>query len=132
MYRAVSRTNWFRVRDVAHLDAALAPLRPAIRLYRGDGDRLGRVMVTAEGHDEGEFPTCDCGGEPVDFGALLASEIADDEIVVLMSVGHDRIAELGGYAQALNARGERVELELSAIYELAAKAFGRMPTAAAH
>ena len=131
MYHAVSRTNWFRVRDRAAFDAALEPFAPMVRVYANEAD--GRLMVTAEGHPEGEFPTCDyVTGDPVEFGAVLAEQAVDCEIIVLMSVGHDRLRELAGYAQAFGTDGQHVELKLDQIYELAAAKFGREPARAAH
>lgn len=133
MYQAVSRTNWCSVIDRTAFNDAMAPFGSAIRIYDGQGADRGKVMVTGVGHEEGELPERDAlSGDPVDFGAVLAEHLPASEIVVLVSSGHDRLREVGGYAKAYDASGNSVKVMLESIYDLAEQQFGRRPSMTAY
>lgn len=135
MYYAASRTNWFATKDLTALQAAMAAFNGDVTLHEGQGENVGKVMLSADHSDEGTFPSARfVDGEcvEVDFEAEVAEHLADGEILVLISAGHDKLRYVGGWAVACDNTGKRVELSLTDIYERAEQTFGKRPSPAEH
>lgn len=54
----------------------------------------------------------------------LAEHLQDDSVAVLMEAGAEKLRYVAGWAAAVNAKGEVVEIGLHAIYDMAKQKFG--------
>jgi len=88
-------------------------------------EREGLLGVLPEEHsDDGTFCL-------FDHDADNSLDICD-EIAVVMEAGAEKHCYVGGWAVAINSKGERAQVTLHDIYALAAKKFGVEPTAASY
>lgn len=131
-YYATSRTNFFRVLDIAVFKAAMEAFE--VRVYDGTGADDGKLMLSAEGsfgtwptttlnHDTHEF-------DDIDFAGLLADHLPEGEVLVMVSAGAQKLCDVGGEAVAIMSNGERVELSLADIIPMAKAKFGIEPSPA--
>jgi hypothetical protein len=125
-YIAQTRSNYFRVRNVRHFRQFCT--RYSLTVVRTDEDgkyRYGFLL-------DGPLPTgrTDVKGEWIetDFLGELSRLLAHREIAVVMEVGSEKMRYLVGYAAAVNASGERVQISLSDIYRRCQETFGVQPT----
>lgn len=119
-YSGAARSNYFRVKDDSAFEEAMSGL-PEIAVNQDDE---GRFMVMSTCPDTGGWVTLmedEATGEDVevDLAAIIAEHLADDEVAVLMEAGHEKLRYISGYAEAINAKGERRTVSLSDIYGLA-------------
>jgi len=128
-----ARTNYFGVKDEAAFRAAFVTVEVEIVEIRGmDGMRFALL-----GNDEyGGFPSMryvDDEDELVDIDVtgMLIEHLADGEVAVLQEVGAEKLRYLTGAAWAVNNKGERVDVSIDDIYELA-KGLGTSITTATY
>jgi len=125
-YIAQMRSNYFRVRTVRNFRQFCT--RYGLTVVRTGEDRKYRYGFLADG----PLPTgcLDSKGEWIetDFLGELSRLLAPREVAVVMEVGNEKMRYLGGYAAAVNARGERVQIALSDIYRRCQEMFGIQPT----
>lgn len=119
-YSGAARSNYFRVKDDSAFEEAMASLPESATSQ----DDEGRFMVMSTCPDTGGWVTLmedEKTGEDieVDLAAIISEHLADDEVAVLMEAGHEKLRYISGYAQAINARGERRTVSLADIYDLA-------------
>lgn len=119
----MSRSNYFRVKDEAQFRTWAKNLH--LEVFTDSNGRLGFCSDT----EDGGFPSWRFKqgaeeDEAIDLPDELAGHLADGEIAVLMSAGHEKACYVSGYATAVNSTGQRFSLVLSDIYEKAAEAFG--------
>lgn len=123
-YYASARSNYFRVKDRAAFDAAIARLAD-LTIVEGRDDNAGRVALLCDGGDQGGWPgwTMDETGEgedtEVDVPELVAEHLDEGEVAVFMEAGAEKLRYVCGYATAINSAGERRDVSLDSIYELA-------------
>jgi hypothetical protein len=122
-----ARTNYFRVKDEAAFKAWLDTV-PDVGAEPGTEERGGKFCLLANG-EYGDFPgerfdEDDFDSTPFDIVAELAAHLAEGEVAVFMQAGAEKLRYISGFAIAVNAAGERVELVLDDIYEIAEKRFG--------
>jgi hypothetical protein len=55
----------------------------------------------------------------LDFVADLAQHLEEDEVAIVIEIGREKLRFLGGFAIAVNAKGEQRQVELGEIYLLA-------------
>ena len=65
-----------------------------------------------------------------DFLKELSQHLVKGEVAVVMEVGSEKMRYLVGYACAVNAKGEHIEVSLNDIYRKATEAFGVEPSRA--
>jgi hypothetical protein len=133
-YTSSARTNYFRVKDV---DAFNKWIKQFSGLETIVQERQGTVGIL---FDDG-VPTYRWGTEPIegdeidltlpslptrmadeveiDFMEELALHLADEEVAVLQEVGAENLRFVNGYAIAVNNKGERRDISLENIYDLA-------------
>jgi hypothetical protein len=121
-YTSSARTNYFRVKDV---DAFNKWIKQFSGLETIVQERQGTVGIL---FDDG-VPTYRWGtieGDEIDFNEVeidfmeeLALHLADEEVAVLQEVGAENLRFVNGYAIAVNNKGERRDISLENIYDLA-------------
>ena len=65
------------------------------------------------------WPNVDADGNEIDFPKCVSFHLADGEVAIFMQIGWEGMREIGGFAQAINSKGEMVEITLDDIFELA-------------
>jgi hypothetical protein len=114
-YIAKSRSNYFRVDDVADFTAEMEEME--LTVLR---DKDGRVGVMVDQVDKGIWPFYDFEkDEEIDIVDAIAAHLVDGEVAVLMQSGARKHAFIGADAVAFNNQGERVTLSLQEIYDRA-------------
>jgi hypothetical protein len=119
----MSRSNYFRVKDEAQFRRWAEELELAV--ISDEHGRFGFYSNT----EDGGLPSCRCTEDrddlqEIDIVGELSAHLAEGEIAVLMSAGHEKARYVSGYAVALNRDGGRISVSLSDIYEKAASTFG--------
>lgn len=130
---ATARSNYFRVKDEAAFRLEAAKLGLDVNPLRAKDETLFMVTPNMDRSDSGDWPTwslneTDEDGDMVelDIAGTLAKHLVEDEIVVLMESGAEKVRYVTGHATAFNSLGKRIDLDLSDIYSKAAKEF-RVP-----
>lgn len=119
-YTGAGRSNYFKVKD----EEAFLKWAEAICLEVWKGSDYHKDMYAFCGdHEAGLLPssrTNDDGTilEDVDLFAELAEHLADGQVAVFIHAGHEKLRVVGGYATAVNSKGELLNLDLSEIYDL--------------
>jgi hypothetical protein len=137
-YYGSARSNYFRVKDGEAFKKWAASL--GLDVLESSQKRGGepQYAMTPIGTDDGGWPSWrfeDENGQAVDEELDLAQELSrhlhDDDVVVLMESGAEKLRYVSGWAVAVNSKGDRVQLTLSDIYE-AAKHLGTNITEATY
>lgn len=123
-YTSMARTNYFRVKDVdafnkwikqlVGLDKIVHETEGTIGILFEDGVPIHRweIKKDADGNDEDV-------GIDIDFMEELSLHLADEEVAVLQEIGNENIRFVSGHATAVNNKGQRREVNLNHIYDLA-------------
>jgi hypothetical protein len=120
-YTSSARTNYFRVKDVNAFNKWIKQFSGLETIVQ---ERQGTVGIL---FDDG-VPTYRWGtieGDEIDseveidFMEELALHLADEEVAVLQEVGAENLRFVNGYAIAVNNKGERRDISLENIYDLA-------------
>lgn len=121
-YYCSSRTNYFRVKDVAAFKAWAG--KRGVEVY-AKADRADCFCVLPGGStDSGGFPSWDEDKEDdFDFIEELARHLDEKSVAVIVEAGAEKLRYITAFAVAITATGKRVEVSLADIYGLAAKAF---------
>ena len=121
-WTGMSRSNYFRLNDEV--------------AFRRWAQELGLVVITNDNAGFGFYSNSDDGGLPasrvgeddhdedIDLETELATHLAEGEVAIIMSIGHEKARYLSAYAAAVSSTEERVTLDISDIYEKAAQFFG--------
>ena len=128
-FEGTARTNYFQVKD----DSAFRAWAHHHSLQVLDGP--GGVALLPSVFDDGGF--ClrheeDDDSEGLDIVDAITEHLAPGSVAVVMEIGHEKMRYLSGWAVAFNDRGDRVQLSLDDIYDLALRAFGTKPTEASY
>lgn len=118
-----ARTNWFRVKDEESFRAWAAEIS-GVRVVCTEG----YFALIAE-DDGGGFPSAyfdEKTQEEYEFDivAELSDRLAEDSVAVFVTVGHERMRSLWGFARAINSNGLEVSIDLDAIFVMAADELG--------
>ena len=123
-YYSSARTNYFRVKDV---DA----FNKWIKQFSGLETIVHETEGTVGVLFEDGVPFCrwetekDADGNEhdvdveVDFMEELALHLADNEVAILQEAGAEKLRYINGYAIAVNNKGERRQISIDKIYDLA-------------
>jgi hypothetical protein len=123
-YYGKSRSNYFKVKDVDKFKNFLNSMYDMEFIEDGQG-RVG-FLVTGEG---GSIP-CEIWDEEsdeyvdLDFDALLAQHLQDDQVAIYQEVGAEKLRYLVGYSVAVNAKGETAMVSINDIYSIAKEKLG--------
>lgn len=114
-YTPLARTNYVSVADSE-------ALREAVSLYDLEivvqSPTSPKIALLGYNGWPTTHPAGDGDGE-VDLLGLIATHLDPGEVLVVIEVGHEKMRYLNGWASAINAAGERVEITLDSIYEMA-------------
>lgn len=120
-----SRSNYFKVKDVAAFKEAMSNYEVNVWDADDEGFALGAAT------EDGSWPSYDSANdEYIDFEDVVAPHLADGEVCVFMSAGHEKLRYITGNAIAFINTGEYVALSLGHIYQMAQDKFGVAPTTA--
>jgi hypothetical protein len=114
-----ARTNYFRVKDKEKFDK----WAKSIGDLRVGADDKGRVALFSE-DEYGGWPRSIYDEETdeyedIDIYGQVAGHLAKGAVAVFQEVGAEKLRYLTGFAVAVNAEGETVEISLDDIYRLA-------------
>jgi hypothetical protein len=128
-----ARSNYFRVKDRAAFEAAMAAIEIDVWEKSDDGRR---VAICSRG-DDGGWPTYTCDEETnedieIDLPQMLVPHLEDGEIAVLMCAGAEKLRYISGHANAVHSDGRIINLCLHDIYDRAQAEFGVRPTDASY
>lgn len=118
-YCASARTSYFKVRDLPAFELELQPLE--VKIVHHDKQP---ELIAVFSDDEGGWPCWYIDEETdvdveIDMADLIGRHLADDHVAVLIEAGAENLRYISGFAIAVNHRGERRQIHLSDIYELA-------------
>lgn len=119
-----SRSNYVRVKDVEQAVAALEPFSNEVHRHPTETDA---IMISGN-DDDGSFnnvATDEDGADfELDWGAWARDHLKQGQILVLISVGAEKLRYVSGWAEAYNDKGDYVCVNLlRALDEEIAKAF---------
>lgn len=126
---ARARSNYFHVKDLDAFREALHAATENIDIQpQGDADPTYITLLSSD-TDTGGWPSFEYDErtdeyEPIDLPAIIAPHLVDDEVVVLMEVGWQKLRYLFGRAVAFDSTGEIQAVDVDDIYELAKTRFG--------
>lgn len=124
-YYESARTNYFRVKDEAAFRAFAERFDLEIR------EENGTFALFPSENSDGGFLLIDSEtDEELDLADEIAKHLADDSIAVVMGSGHEKLRYVGGWAVAINSKGETATVNLNDIYAKAEAQFGIKPTLA--
>lgn len=101
-YEAYVRSNYFRVKNEAAFRQWAEGLRLDVPVDEKMPDGEQRFAIYSNdvgGWPQWREPERDEAGDEVDFVAELQDHLADDDVAILLEVGHEKLRYLGGSAQ---------------------------------
>jgi len=121
-YVGVGRTNYFKVKDPAAFKAAIAAVSEEIMVHEHDG-----IFCLFDQHvDGGGWPAIyetDEEGEELDeqieIAEFVAQFLEDGWVLIIKEIGHEKYRYCSGWATAINNTGQRRDVNLNDIEELA-------------
>lgn len=124
-----ARSNYVKIKDMDGLKAALEPF--PIKLYITlSGEDEGKVCFMSDEQDSGGWPSFgyleDAEDEEIEFdpAVQICPFMEDDQILVMMVTGAEKLRYLTGHADAYNSKGEWCAVNINDIYKKAAEQFG--------
>jgi hypothetical protein len=117
-YEAMASSNYFRVRDLRRFRTAVAATRLPLRIESAieGGDIL--LRLTCEAADGWPKRTAD-GWYDFDVADFVAPHLADGWVAIFEEIGHETSRYVNGYAVAVNNLGQKREVGLYEINDLA-------------
>ena len=133
-YTSTARTNYFRVKDVdafnkwikqfSGLEKIVHETQGTIGVLFDDG--VPNVRWETEKDADGNEQDVDV---EIDFMEELGLHLADEEVAVLQEVGNENLRYVSGCAIAVNNKGERRQISIDNIYDLAKELGGNITKA---
>ena len=118
-----SRSNYVKIKDMDALNKALEPW-----CINTEADLHGRIAFFARDSDNGGWPSWaqDAEGNEIEFEweTVICPHMEDGEILVIRSVGAEKLRYVTGHAAAFDNTGKSISLSLDLIYSMAANHFG--------
>lgn len=127
-YEITARSNYFRVKDPQAFIDAVKALNTCMYAERHDSQPEKVALFVAVGGWPGYRVDEEADEHDFDLVEFIAAHLKDDDIAVLMAIGHEGLRYVTGYAQAINANGDTVEVTLEDIYQRAFDMFGMFPS----
>lgn len=126
-YYETARTNYFTVKD----EAAFRAWAQKWRLEVAEGSDSKTFAVFPPRYNEGGFDLYDEEeDDTLDIADEIAAHLTDDSVAVVMGAGAEKFRYVCGWAVAINSKGERIQLNLDQIYDMALEKFGVKPSQA--
>lgn len=118
-YYESARTNYFKVKDpvafrafietFCNIELVVDDSDGSFCLLFEEGVPSSRSVVVNGVEDD----------EEIDLMSELGRYLADGSVAVLKSSGAEKLRYIGGYAVAVNNKGEQVSISIESIYDLA-------------
>jgi hypothetical protein len=128
-YVAITRSNYFRVKDAAAFQSWAKELD--LTVWKAvDNKKQTAFAISADTGDCCGWPQYRYGDdepEDIDFVGELAAHLDPRDVAVLLEIGSEKLRYLIGTAVAVDSSGKTVTCSLDDIYAKAVDAFG--PTA---
>ena len=123
-YYGKARTNYVKIKDFAGFRQAIEPFD--VELITDSEGKCGLLSKADDGWPTDAYDWETDTGDDIDFnlGAVVCPFMEDDQILVAMEVGSEKLAFLAGVAVAYNAQGGKATINLNDIYSSAAIQFG--------
>ena len=122
-YTSTARTNYFRVKDVDAFNKWIKQFTGLDKIVHETQGTIG--ILFDDGVPNVRWETELIEGEEIeseveiDFMEELGLYLADEEVAVLQECGSENLRYVNGYAIAVNNKGERREISINKIYDLA-------------
>ena len=122
-YTSTARTNYFRVKDVDAFNKWIKQFTGLEKIVHETQGTIG--ILFDDGVPNVRWETELIEGEEIeseveiDFMEELGLHLADEEVAVLQECGSENLRYVNGYAIAVNNKGERREISINKIYDLA-------------
>lgn len=129
-YYATARTNYVRFKDQEALDTALELAEKFNIAYYHDAPNEPLCVMFYSGDEDGGFNLYDSETDENADWDQIAVLMDDDQVLIVLEAGAEKLRYISGYAQAWNSKGDHVTLSLVDIYALARNKFGINPTVA--
>ena len=121
-----ARSNYVKIKDMDGLKAAIEPF--PISISKGDDENEGKVCFLSDDGDSGGWPghAYDEDDNEIEFdpAVQICPFMEDDQVLVMMESGAEKLRYITGNAMAFNAKGDSVRVNLNDIYKKAAETFG--------
>ena len=122
----LSRTNTFKVKDEAAF-RAWADTLPEVELIDKNDAHFGFYTT-----GDGMWPSCryqeECDDwNEMNFAEELATHLAEGEVAVLITVGHEKARYGTGYAVAIRSDGKSLAVNIDDIYAKVRRKWGEPP-----
>lgn len=122
-----ARSNHVKIKDMAGLKTALEPFEIHIHTAIA-GAHKGMICFWSEDGDSGAWPgsILDEDEAEVEFDPAvhICPFMEDDQILVMMEAGAEKLRYITGWATAYTADGRDTTISLGRIYQQAADEFG--------
>jgi hypothetical protein len=129
-YTCLFRSNYFRVKDAEAFKTFMGAV--GLRLLTGKDGTFGFVDDEGGGMPTIRYNEAEDDHEDIEFVALLAPHLADDQVCVMMEAGWEASRYANGYSVAVNAKGERIDVGIEEIYGKVKAKWGVQPTEASY
>lgn len=117
-YIGLCRSNYVRPKNRDEFVAFLKTF-VGIRIVEKD-DRVGFC------NDDSGLPFRNCDDDErnmIDCSEEIGAMLEDDEVMVVMEIGNEKLRYLNGYAWAMHSSGRSINVSIDEIYELASLDF---------
>lgn len=122
-YYEKARTNYFNVKDAIAFQDYINKFKSIDLVVNEKTGQYALIFDEEVGVPNSYYDENDEDVE-VDFIDDVSNHLTDDSIFVLQGIGNEKMRFLTGYAIAVNSKGERVDVNIDEIYELAKQKFG--------
>lgn len=114
-YVARARTNVFTVLDLDLFKQAMKPFDVQVHT-----NPEGKAYVVAyDGWPNTRWNEDENDWDEVDVSDIIAAHLPPGEVCIITEVGNEAMRYLSGWAVAVNAAGDKVEVDLASITDLA-------------
>jgi hypothetical protein len=123
-YYSSARTNYFRVKEVDAFNKWIKQFSGLETIVHETEGTIGVLFEDGVPNCRWETEKFADGSEhdvdvEVDFMEELALHLADNEVAILQEAGAEKLRYINGYAIAVNNKGERRQISIDKIYDLA-------------
>jgi hypothetical protein len=124
-YYGSSRTNTFRVKNPQEFLDWTEQFE--VNVHQRGPDSFSLFPETEYGCFPSYIYTEDGEYEDLDFFGELSQFLVDDDVVIMMEAGAEKLRYIVGVAQAVNSKGEFLTVSIDDIYELVKEKWGIEP-----
>lgn len=122
-WHGAARSNYVHYKDLDGLKKSLEPF--GIDIHESSWGQGACLLVnnSSNGGWPGYYEDADGNEHEFLFEEHVCPFMQDDQILITMMSGHEKLRYITGAATAYNAKGEHIQLDLAGIYKIAAARF---------